>query len=102
MEDRDADLKDVYQSTFAMLFFGTPHRGSDRTDAGQIATRFCAALGFSTSDYNLRALQGNTEILEILRDEFARMLGKEAFYITSFQESKGFRGVRFVESRSSP
>ena len=97
--DNDADLKDIYQSTFAILFFGTPHRGSDWTDAGLIARNFAAVLGFSTTDYNLRALRGNTEILEILRDDFARMLAKEAFYITSFQESMGYKGVKGLDTK---
>ena len=92
-------MKGVCQSTFAVLFFGTPHRGSDWTDAGQIARKFAAVLGFSTTDHNLQALKGNTEILEILRDDFARMLGKEAFYITSFQESKGFKGIRGLDAK---
>ena len=56
-------------------------------------------LGFSTSDYNLRALRGNAEILEMLRDDFARMLGREAFYITSFQESMGYKGVKGLDGK---
>ena len=98
-DDIDADLRDVYQSAFAILFFGTPHRGSDWTDAGKIARKFASALGFSTTQYNLQALQGNTEILEILRDDFARMLGKEAFHITSFQESYGLKGVKGLNTK---
>ena len=89
----------MYQSAFAILFFGTPHRGSDWTDAGQIARKFASALGFSTTQYNLQALQGNTEILETLRDEFARMLVSEAFHITSFQESYGLKGVKSLDAK---
>ena len=81
------------------MFFGTPHRGSEWTNAGQIATKFASALGFSSTQYNLQALQGNTEILEILRDEFIRMLDKEGFEITSFQESYGFKGVKGLDAK---
>ena len=98
-DDLNADLRDIYQSAFAILFFGTPHSGSDWTDAGQIARKFAFALDLSTTQYSLQALQGNTETLEILRDEFARTLSKEAFRITSFQESYGFMGVKGLDAK---
>ena len=58
-----------------------------------------SVFGFSTSDYNLRALEANSEILAILRDSFAQMLDKEAFFITSFQESQSYKALKGFDSK---
>ncbi|KAL9045199.1 MAG: hypothetical protein Q9214_001726, partial [Letrouitia sp. 1 TL-2023] len=98
-DDRDKDLRDIYNSTFAVLFFGTPHRGSDWVGLGQFLEKAVSALGFSTEDYNLKALQANSEILLILRESFAKMLDREAFFITSFQESQSFKSIKGLNSK---
>ncbi|KAL9609891.1 MAG: hypothetical protein Q9167_005362 [Letrouitia subvulpina] len=98
-DDRDKDLRDMYNSTFAVLFFGTPHRGSDWVGLGRFLEKAVSALGFSTEDYNLKALQANSEILLILRESFAKMLDREAFFITSFQESQSFKSIKGLDSK---
>lgn len=99
--ENDVDLRDIFRSTFAILFFGTPHRGSEWADAGQIIRKFTSASGLSISKYNLQALQENTEILELLREDFARRLGENAFHVTSFQESYGLRGIEGLDAKAS-
>ena len=89
----------MYDSIFAILFFGTPHRGSECADAGLVVQRFADVLGFSTSGYNLNALKANAEKLENLRGDFAKMLERKLFYVTSFQESKGFKCVKGSEAK---
>ena len=92
-------MRDVVKSTIAILFFGTPHRGSDWADTGKILSKFASVMGFSTSSYNLDLLSRNNEMLPLLRDDFVRLLELEPFYVTSFQESLGYKGVRGLDSR---
>lgn len=39
---------------------------------------------------NLRALEGDSGVLELFREEFGKLLDHGAFFVTSFQEGKGF------------
>lgn len=66
---------------------------------GRFLEKAVSALGFSTEDYNLKALQANSEILLILRESFAKMLDREAFFITSFQESQSFKSIKGLDSK---
>lgn len=90
------ELKDVYESTLGILFFGTPHRGGggDYADWGLVASRIARAMGFDANDTVLRNLRVDSEILGLLRQEFSKMLLNKAFQIDTFQEEKGFMGVR--------
>ena len=66
---------------------------------GKFLEKAASALGFSTNDYNLKALQANSEILLILRESFAKMLDREAFFITSFQESRTFKPIKGLDAK---
>lgn len=95
----DQDSHDILDSKFAVLFFGTPHRGSLWANAGETASRFASALGFSVNTYNLRLLDKNSEVLQILRGDFRNHLDDGRFSVTSFQEELSFRFAkgRFYE-----
>lgn len=57
---------------------------------GLTAARVVSAAGFSVNFQNLRDLNGDSGILELLREEFVKLLDRGAFFVTSFQEGKGF------------
>jgi hypothetical protein len=40
----------IYDSTFAIIFLGTPHRGASIADWANIAKRLVAAVGFDIND----------------------------------------------------
>lgn len=88
--DTKEDLRGVHASTIAILFFGTPHRGSDWVNAGKMAQNFANALGFSTSSMNLDLLTKNNPMLEQLRDDFTDLLDISKLQVTSYQEQKGY------------
>ena len=88
----DQGLRDVYQSTYAIVFFGTPHRGSSYANLGVLARDIAVAAGFDARDVLVRSLKPDAEMLTVLRKEFARMLHAEAFKIHSFQEGQGLTG----------
>ncbi|KAF7552591.1 hypothetical protein G7Z17_g4200 [Cylindrodendrum hubeiense] len=92
--DDDGALRDINSSTIAILFFGTPHRGSFWSDRGKVAARFVNAFGLTVSKKNLELLTPNNALLEELRNDFTRRLDRDRLYITSYQEQKGFKNAR--------
>jgi hypothetical protein len=89
--EEDQDLRDIYQSTYAIIFFGTPHRGSSYAQMGVLVRDIAVAAGFDARDTLLKSLKPDVEMLSLLREEFARMLYDRAFKIYSFQEGKEFK-----------
>lgn len=57
---------------------------------GLTAARIVSAAGFSVNFNNLRDLSGDTGVLEVLREEFSKLMDNGAFTITSFQEGQGY------------
>jgi hypothetical protein len=95
----NADLRNIYHSTHAIIFFGTPHRGSSYAQLGLVAGHIAKLSGFDTSSELLRNLKPDGSHLEILREEFGIMLNERSFKITSFQEGKGYKGVNFLSAK---
>ena len=84
-----------------MIFLGTPHRGANAADWGNIARRVAAAVGFDTNDKLLRSLQVDSSELDLLREEFSKMLRSDAFKIHSFQEGKHLTNVPGLHGKVS-
>ena len=64
-------LHDIYSSTHAVIFFGTPHRGSDAASWGLIASNIAKAAQMDVNDAILRDLDpasGSSKLLELRRD----------------------------------
>jgi hypothetical protein len=91
--EEDSDLKDVFRSTFGIVFFGTLHCGTTATSWGLIAKNTALAAGFDANDRVLRDLSVDSSILEFLREEFNKMLVDKAFRVFTFQEGKGYKGI---------
>ncbi|KAI9055794.1 hypothetical protein LZ554_000735 [Drepanopeziza brunnea f. sp. 'monogermtubi'] len=88
----DDTLRDVYTSTAAVFFLGTPHRGSPKAALGEIARRIVFLSGVDTSDQNLRALRVDSAELEVVHESFVRLyeLKDRRFQVVTFQEAKGY------------
>jgi hypothetical protein len=70
-----------------------PYRGSDYASLGLTMRNITIATGFNTNDYILYNLAPNSGTLEILRQEFSKILGVRAFKIYTFQEIQGYKGI---------
>jgi CRP-like cAMP-binding protein len=99
--DEEHGLRDIYESTYGIIFFGTPHRGSSYAKMGGLAREIAVVAGFDARDTILRSLQPDAEILTILSDDFARMLLERSFKVHSFQEGMGFTGSYFLSRKVS-
>lgn len=90
------DLRKVYLRICAIFFFGTTHRGSQWADWGKIANNIATAMAFDTNSQVLRSLTVDSEILETLREGFARIFATSdnMILVDSFQEQQGFAKTR--------
>lgn len=98
-------LHTVFDATRGIIFFGTPHGGSDpRGFLQSIAERLFRSLGFSVNEQVVNALLPSSEQLHKLRDEFAPMASQQGWAIHSFQEQMGVKllsGRKLVDDASS-
>jgi hypothetical protein len=97
--DVDPALSDIYSSTEAVLFLGTPHRGSNKAEMGEIARKIASVSGFDTAGQNIRALQVNSNELELIHEAFMRLLNRNDSKLKpfTFQEAKGFAGTSHLK-----
>lgn len=93
--EQDPALLHLYESTTAIFFLGTPHRGSQWVDLGETVRRIVAVVGFDTNDQNIRALQIDSVVLRNINENFVRLYRKHQFEVRTFQEAKGMARTRF-------
>ncbi|CZS88147.1 uncharacterized protein RCO7_01113 [Rhynchosporium graminicola] len=88
-------LGEIFDSTAAVLFLGTPHRGSGKANIGEIARKIASASGIDTADQNVRALRVNSIELEMIHESFVQLYEQKdrRFEIITFQETKGFSRI---------
>lgn len=93
----DKNLNDIYLSTIAIFFLGTPHRGSQMGELGEVVRRIVSAVGFSTNDQSIRNLQINSSDLEIIHEGFISLYERpdRHFEVCTFQEAQGMTGVSY-------
>lgn len=83
-------LHGIFESTFGIMFFGTPHCGADpRGFLQHVAEKAIRAAGFSVNKQIVDTLLPSAERLRELRDEFSPMAHQERWIIHSFQEQMG-------------
>jgi hypothetical protein len=76
----------IYLATYAVIFFGTPHRGSQTASLGVIAATACKAVGKETNANLLRSLETSSETLERISEAFAKIISRREIKVHSFLE----------------
>lgn len=85
-------LHSIYDSTVALICFGTPHSGADpRGVIHRVAEKVIRAAGFYVNDQLVNSLLPTSERLKELRDEFPRMSRAKNWILYSFQEQYGLK-----------
>jgi hypothetical protein len=92
------DRQTVYQSTKALFFLGTPHKGSDWAGWGEIV-RGLASVIFDTNPLLIKHLEVNCESLMQLEKNFEALIYPRTFWIYSFTEAKGFKPLPLLNSK---
>ncbi|PMD51210.1 uncharacterized protein K444DRAFT_545347 [Hyaloscypha bicolor E] len=88
--------KNIYLSTKAILFLGTPHGGGNFVDWGETARRIVSAIGFDTNHQNTRDLAIDSPMLEDCRERFLNLHNRRNFEICTFQEACGMKGTSLL------
>jgi ankyrin repeat domain-containing protein 50 len=90
---------DIYISTEAIFFLGTPHRGSDKARIAEVVRKIVSVSGFDTTDNNLKALKVNSAELEMIHEHFMNLYEQKDrhFKILTFQEAKGVIGINYLK-----
>ncbi|KAK1827847.1 hypothetical protein QBC39DRAFT_360663 [Podospora conica] len=99
-----AHLRLVFQSTVGIVFFGTPHAGSDpRSFLHKVIERVARATGVTPNENIVQCLLPASERLKELRETFGPMAQEQNWAIHSFQEqfSVGALGCKVVDDTSS-
>lgn len=88
----DSDKLDVYKSTQGIVFFGTPHRGSNDAKWG-LNLKSIAGVIFDTNDKIIRALELDSELLDRISRDFLDIVDEGKINICSLLESEGKTGL---------
>ena len=87
-------LCSIMRSTVGVLFFGTPHRGTDpRGIIHHTLTQLAKGVGFKFNERVVKTLMPGGEHLREMRDEFAVLARQGRWIIYCFQEEYGLRGL---------
>ncbi|KAF7556550.1 hypothetical protein G7Z17_g1289 [Cylindrodendrum hubeiense] len=88
------ELNNIVKSTAAVVFLGTPHRGSpDLSALGAWARSVLSAFRFQTTSRILDILGLKTTDLERSQESFSGLWFKYNFRVKTFQEAFGLRGI---------
>lgn len=91
----DPEILDIVTSTAAVVFMGTPHRGSeDMASWGEKGRKIASALLMDSNSSVLESLGLDNADLERCHDKFIRLWGKVNFLVKTFQEGRALYGVR--------
>ncbi|KAH7211539.1 hypothetical protein DER44DRAFT_742116 [Fusarium oxysporum] len=99
-----ADLRAIVDSTFSLIFFGTPHRGSSTAEFGQTVAEIVSNLTLTRYNANILGnLKQNTEILTKLRSDFESYLThiaqRNRFEFTTFQKNRGISSIKGLSGK---
>ncbi|OIW22955.1 hypothetical protein CONLIGDRAFT_687035 [Coniochaeta ligniaria NRRL 30616] len=99
----EESIRDIIDYTVAVVFMGTPHRGSpDFASPADVARRVAqTVLRMDTNPAVLRALGLDSPELELCRESFITQWRTREFIVKTFQESHGIVGVNVVPDTSS-
>jgi hypothetical protein len=92
--EEDADLHDLIESTAAVIFLGTPHRGSQELAAmGEFVRHIASTFRMETASAILDALGLKSTDLERVQEFFSALWQKYDFRVKTFQEGLGLTGI---------
>ena len=101
-QTHEPDLLDVYNSTHGIIFFGTPHRGSDLASWGLLLSTIAEAVQIDTNETVLRDLDptNGSSKLEEMRLDFDDILRdshrSRELRVYSFQEEEGMTSIKCI------
>lgn len=87
---------DIFGSTVAIMFFGTPHRGADpRSSFHRVLSGSAMRLGVDVNAYIVDALMPNVNNLQkqLSLDDFKTLAAQRGWIVYTFQEEYGLSSL---------
>lgn len=93
-QDRDGRDRNLHKACRAVIFFGTPHRGSPDASLGSIIAGIAKGMQFDINKSILRDLdpKSGSPTLGNILDDFNSLLTQQKIQVYTFQESAGKTG----------
>lgn len=97
----DGRQRNLHQACRAIIFFGTPHRGSHDASWGIILANIAKAAQLDSNKSILNDLDPSKggSALPVLQDDFNGLLRRERFTVHTFQEAAGKYGYNGLNSK---
>jgi hypothetical protein len=92
----DKSYEDIFKSTSAVFFLGTPHTGSPHAELGETLRKIIRVMGFDSAGQNLLTLRPDSILLDQCREEFHLLYKRGSFEVYTFQEARGMTGIGFA------
>jgi hypothetical protein len=91
---------DICQSrTRAIVFLGTPHRGSLYAGWGAIASNIAQVALQESNKKIVKTLEVNSEVLDNIHEEFKTIICECGIKIHSFQEARGISSIKGLDNK---
>lgn len=85
--------------TKAIIFLGTPHRGSAYAEWGAIASNLAQLALQDSNEKIVKTLEVNSEVLDNIHEEFKTIVHESGIRIHSFQEARGISGMKGLHNK---
>jgi len=95
----DPKYQIFFERVHSVLFCGTPHRGSDAAAWGHLASNIVAAAFLDSHSKILADLEVDSQILDLIHDDFIKLLHRHALQIHSFQEGRPLTGIKGLSGK---
>ncbi|KAJ2987975.1 hypothetical protein NUW58_g4219 [Xylaria curta] len=103
INDMQSSITDRYKQFSrrirAVVFCGSPHRGSDAVAWGKLASNLFAMALMDANSRLLSDLQVDSRILSLIQANFLKALHREPLRIHSFQEGRALTGVKGLNDK---
>jgi len=91
-------LQGLYDSTYGVIFLGTPHRGSIWAPWGALMGNLTKLALQSPNTALLKSLEVDSMALEMLASDFSNMI-REDIAVYSFREERGMSGLYGLDGK---
>jgi hypothetical protein len=82
----DATYRTIWESTYGLVFFSTPHQGGNNAGFGNVVAGITRCVSRNLGNTFMTALKSNSLFLSTITDDFRQLL--EDFQILSFYETR--------------
>jgi hypothetical protein len=95
----DGKYQSLFERVYAVVFCGTPHRGSNAAEWGLLGSNIVAAAFQDSNTTLLSDLRVDGQILDLIQEDFLKTLHPNRIKVHSFQEGRPFAGIKFFNGK---